>query len=331
MKLIIHDYGTVISHKANMFRVYNKAKNLKDEFSANLVKQIIIASGSSVTSRVVKLAMDHDIDILYVNKFGMPYARIYPCRLGGTTLTRKVQAEAYNSQKSVILSKAFVEGKTSNQYNLLKSLSKNRKSTDLEKFADKILELQKKIESLDGDNIDDIRDYLLGIEGASASMYFQALATILPFNGRDRKSSDQVNIMLNYGYGILYSEIEKSCITAGLDPYLGYFHKDRYGKPSMVLDLIEEFRQPVVDRAIITLFSHRIVSNKDFQKIGDSMLLSGYGRKKVIDAIMKRLSIKVNFKGRNFTLGFVITDHARDVAKFLLSEKDDYTPFTPRW
>ena len=112
-----------------------------------------------------------------------------------------------------------------------------------------------------------------------ASLYFSCLKQIIPFKERDPKSEDIFNICLNYGYGILYSEIERACILSGLDPYLGFLHVDRYGKPSMVLDLVEQFR-PIIDRAIINLFVRKQISDKDLETIGEGILLTKDGRTK---------------------------------------------------
>jgi CRISPR-associated protein Cas1 len=75
--------------------------------------------------------------------------------------------------------------------------------------------------------------------------------------------------MLNYGYGILYNEVERMCLYVGLDPYLGLYHSERYGKPALVLDLVEEFRVPIVDMAIFPLFvSKEVNKRKYFEKVG---------------------------------------------------------------
>lgn len=331
MQLIVNEYGTIIKREGNRFLLVNKEKNKKEEFSADLVKQIVIAAGASVSSKVVKLAMDSSIDIVYINKFGTPYARIYPCKLGGTTLTRKKQAEAYSTAKSLLLSKSFVEGKIKNQSNLLKSLAKSRSLKDLKEKANKISKFLPRLQNIKGKNVDSTRNELLGIEGFCASEYFSVLSKILPFKNRDRESKDPVNILLNYGYGILYSEIEKACIIAGLDPYLGYFHTDRYGKPSMVLDLIEEFRAPIVDRAIITLFVRKLVNEEDFVENGETKILSDKGKEKVIKAIMERLHTQVEFGKKKLTLQGIILEQARSIVRFLLDETDSYKPYIHKW
>lgn len=327
MQIVVDKFGSFIGKKENRFEI--KTNNSKEEYSADKVSQILITSPSAVSASAVKLAMEKNIDIVYTNYFGQPYARIYPCKLGGTTLTRRRQLEAYYNDKGRILVKKFIGAKTKNQLYLLKSLNKERDGI----FADEIKELashKDELANLDG-NIDEIRQNLLGIEGYFASKYFGCLSKIIPFEKRDRKSDDAFNIMLNYGYGILYNEIERACIISGLDPYLGFLHTDRYGKPCMTLDLIEEFRQPIVDRAIITLFSQKQIDEEDFEMIKDNKILSGNGRKKVLSAVLERLNKKIKFKNKKLSFKQVILEQARNIVRFLSEQNESYEPFIYRW
>ena len=101
----------------------------------------------------------------------------------------------------------------------------------------------------------------MGLEGTAGRTYFELLNFIMPerfkFNGRSRSpAKDEFNCLLNYGYGVLYSLVEKGCIIAGLDPYVGFVHTDYYTKKSLVFDLIEMFRI-FVDQTVVYLFSQR--------------------------------------------------------------------------
>jgi len=326
MQLIINEYGTVIKRKENLFEIINKSKNKKEEFSADIIKQIVIASGASVSSKVIKLAMENNIDIVYINKFGTPYARIYPCKLGGTTLTRMKQATQYLSLKISDAIKKIIESKIKNQINLLKSLSKSR---DID-FSESINSMSKQLNKLklQSGTIDEIRQDLLGIEGFCSNQYFSCLSKILPFKERQHEAKDPFNVLLNYGYGILYSEVEKACIVAGLDPYLGFMHTDRYNKPSLVLDLIEQFRQPIVDRSVINLFARKQVKDSDFETSGNVFMLSQKGREKVIKEVLEMLSRRVNYKNKKLTWHAIILERARELVRLLLDEIDSYDSFS---
>lgn len=324
MELVINDFGTFIGKKENLFEI--KKKDSKEEYSADKVDRIKIISSASISSKAIELAVENNIDIVLTNYFGKPYARIYPCKLGGTTLTRRRQLEACKEKKGVIISKQNVVGKLQNQLNLIKSLSKTREGI----FKEEIKLLEKNIFRLkkkDYLSIDEAREELLGFEGYSASVYFSCLSKILPFEKREHEAKDIVNIALNYGYGILYSEIERACIVAGLDPYLGFLHTDRYGKPSLVLDLIEPFRQFIVDRAIINMFVQKQLSEGDLEDFEGNKILKKEGREKVISAVLERLHLELKYNSRKLQLKTIIQDKMRELVRFLLDEQESYEPF----
>ena len=124
MQIIIDKFGAFIGKKENRFQIKNEDKI--EEYSADKVSQILITSPSSLSAGAIKLAMEKNIDIVYTNYFGEPYARIYPCKLGGTTLTRRKQLEAYYTNRGCILARGFISAKISNQLYLLKALNKER-------------------------------------------------------------------------------------------------------------------------------------------------------------------------------------------------------------
>src|SRR3989344_3620569 len=128
MQIVIDKFGTFIGKTENRFQI--KTKEKKEEYSADIVTQILITSPCTISAGAVKLAMEKEIDIVYTNYFGTPYARIYPCKLGGTTLTRRRQATKYTSPEMARMVKSFVSAKIKNQIYMLKSLQKSRENVD---------------------------------------------------------------------------------------------------------------------------------------------------------------------------------------------------------
>nr|QBM01366.1 CRISPR-associated endonuclease Cas1 [uncultured archaeon] len=323
MKLIINEFGAYLSKKENRFVV--KTKEKEEEYSADQVDQIIISSPSSFSEGVVKLAIEKNIDIVFTSFHGKPFARIYPCTLGGTTLTRREQAKAYFDVRGIIIVKGILKAKLKNQLFLIKRLNKTRDKI----FSSEITTLEEnlpRIEKAPNEIIDSLRDTLLGYEGYAASIYFQCLNKISPLNKRDPKGKDIFNMALNYGYGILYSEVERACILCGLDPYLGFLHMDRYGKPSMVLDMVEQFRA-VIDRAIITLFVQKRISENDLERVGEGKLLTKGGRAKIIEEVMKTLDWKVRYKNKELAISNIILEQGREIVRLLLGESEKFEPF----
>ncbi|MDD5022849.1 MAG: CRISPR-associated endonuclease Cas1, partial [Candidatus ainarchaeum sp.] len=329
MQIILNEFTSFLGKKGERFII--KTGDKKQEIAIRDVDQILIAAASSISVGAIKLALKNEIDIVFLTGYGKPLGRVFPCKLGGTTLTRKKQTEAYYSQVGAEIAKNLVKGKILNQAYFLKALSKSR-TLNFSEVADQNMALAKNIDKLDG-LLDDIRDEIFGLEGLAASGYFDCLKALLPFEKRDPEANDEVNILLNYGYGILYSETEKACILAGLDPYFGFLHTDRYNKPSMVLDLIEGFRPIIVDRAIVTLFTQKQVTDKLFEVHFETKQkrLEKSGREKVISAVMERLYTKINYGGKKTTFQDVMLSQARAVSNYLLGKNKNFEPFVYKW
>jgi CRISPR-associated protein Cas1 len=329
MQIILNEFTSFLGKKGERFII--KTGDKKEEIAVRDVDQILIAAASSISVGAIKLALKNEIDIVFLTGYGKPLGRVFPCKLGGTTLTRKMQTEAYYSKTGAEIAKKLVKAKILNQAYFLKALSKSRE-IDFSVVADKNLALAKNVDNLSG-LLDDIRDELFGFEGSAASGYFDCLKTLLPFEKRDPESNDEVNILLNYGYGILYSETEKVCVLAGLDPYFGFLHTDRYNKPSMVLDLIEGFRPIIVDRAIVTLFAQKQITEKLFEIHPESKQrrLEKSGREKVISSVMERLYTKITYNNRKITFQDVMLSQSRALSNYLLDKNKYFEPFVYKW
>lgn len=324
MQLVVDDFGAYVKKNQNRFQVLRGEQ--KEEFSADKVTQIVLLKQGTVSGGAVALAMENNIDIVYLNHFGEPYARIYPCKMGGTTLIRRKQALASISEEAANFAQKIIKAKVENQYYFLKSLSKSRNNL----FQAELGKLEPfRKQKIYGKDIPKIRNELLGNEGMAASLYFAALTKIIPFEKREHKANDKFNALLNYGYGILYSEIERSCVLVGLDPYLGFLHTDRYGKPSFVLDFIEQFRHPIIDRVVVTLFAQKQVQEEDFETAG-SLMLSARGKKKIVEAVYNRLAQKIQYGKKKLTLKEIIVEKSREFVRFLLNDAE-FKPFVYRW
>lgn len=320
--LIVDKFGARVRKTGQRFQIFHAREKTKKEYPAREVDKILLARPSSISSGAVALAKEYNVDIFYLDRYGKPYASIYASKLGGHVLVKKKQAEASHSEEALLLAKQFVRGKCTSQLNYLGHLAK----TLVYDFSKAIAQSKAILESLKfiSGNIDQTRGQLLGIEGYVADKYFAALSQIFPFPGRQYRSQDPFNIMLNYGYGILYTEIEKACLIAGLDPYTGLYHTERYGKRALVYDLAEEFRVPIVDSAIVPLFYERKVNKEDLEGVTAAKLLSKTGRVKAINAIFKKFNQEIFFGKRRWKLDKIIDLQARNLAGFLVGKRQSY-------
>ena len=332
MRLIIDNYGTYIHKKSNRFVIMHSENDR--EISADKVSQILIYRGAAITADAIDLAIKKGIDIIYLDRMGKPFARTYSCNLENSASIHRDQVRAYDTEASGMIMASIVEAKMKNQSFLLKSLAKNRSDEQLEDMAENIMALTQKITIMG--NADETRARLMGLEGEAARQYYHALTHVLPedaYHGKRTKQppGDVFNALLSYGYGILFTEIERACIFSGLNPYMGFLHADRIGKPSLVLDLMEEFRQPIVDRSAITLVSKKIVHSDDITPVDGGYYLNSTGKHKLVEAIVSRFSKVITYRNYRHSYSSLILQQARGVVKFISGDTHEYSSFVYGW
>jgi CRISPR-associated protein Cas1 len=335
MHLVVSDFGCALGKKSERLLVRQKGAVLSETPFFDIKQITISGRGVSLSTDVIQECLEHGIQINFVSCSGKPYAKLVAPNLAGTVLTRREQLKAYEDRRGVVLAKAFVEGKLKNQTNLLKYFAKYRRNTDREKYAEiyrKIAEIDQirgQLFALDGARIDDLRGQLFAIEGRAAHHYWEAVALIIgdriAFPGRERRgATDPFNSALNYGYGLLYGQVEGAIMLAGLDSFAGFLHTDRPGKPSMVLDLVEEFRAVMVDRVVIVM----VTKGPGIEMDGDK--LTEGTRKELVRRVLDRLESEESYEGKKHKLRNIIQMQARRVAGFLRGE-GQYKLFTGSW
>ncbi len=302
MQLVINSYGAYLRKNGNCFLV--KREDRSFEVAVGKVNSILITTAAYITTDAIKLAVDNNIDIVFLDSHGDPYGRVWHPKLGSTTLIRRRQLEVYDTLDGLNLAKEWGLRKLENQIDLLGRMRKTReeKRNLLDGYILEIENSRDQMKRLRG-TIESRRQDMLGLEGMAARAYFEAISSIMPekyrFAGRSRNpAKDEFNALLNYGYGVLYSLVEKGCIIAGLDPYLGFLHSDSYNKKSLVFDIIEMFRI-YVDETVVFLFSRRMVQDGFFEPLEQGMGLSKEGKAALIEALNKTLEETVLYRGRN--------------------------------
>ena len=343
MKIFLDDFGIFLGRKRNRFMI--KKKEGKSEILADDVDSIICSSqGVAFSASALNLAIKHNIQVVFARYGGWPYAVLMPTSMSGSVRARREQFLAYNDEGGFLLAKGFVTGKLLNQANLLRLLAKNRKPTDpvladrLYRAGRTISEVLSRVDWIPGDIIDKNRQNLMNLEAEGAKVYWDAMKQILPtelaFPGREtRGARDPFNAMLNFGYQtILFPEVWKAVTYAGLDPYAGFLHADRPGKPSLVLDLMEEFRQQVVDRTLVGLISKGVVKPEAIiaEEGLEGRMLNREVVKILLDGFQERLDVEVMFAGQKAPIKSFIYHQARGVVRFLLGEAK-YAPFVLGW
>jgi len=344
MKIFLDDFGIFLGRKRNRF-VVKKAGEIKEIVADDVDSIICCSSGVAFSASALDLAVQNNIQVVFARYRGWPYGILMPASMTGSVRARREQFMAYNDERSFILAKKFITGKLVNQANFLKLMAKNRRQTDAG-LAERLYESGKLIDEVNerisverGLNIDEKRQQLMNLEAEGARFYWNSIRQILPaelgFTGREtRGARDPFNAMLNFGYQtILFPEVWKAVSYAGLDFYAGFLHADRSGKPSLVLDLMEEFRQQVVDRTLVGLVTKGVIKPDQVvvtQAVEEGRVLSKQVISILLSGFEERLESEVMFNGQKGSMKSFIHSQARCVVRFLLKETD-YAPFCLGW
>ena len=337
MELIVEGRGSFLGKHQGRLRVTREQKMVTEVPLIHLDQVIVVDSGVAISSDVVRTCAEEGIPIHFLSSRGNAIAALYSAGLTGTVLTRRAQLLAYESNIGVTFAKALVTGKLENQANLLRYIAKYRKETDHALYEEMMLvaiemrDYLHELEQLQGEKIETLREQILSVEGRAAQKYWNTIAHLIPgeleWPGRETRGAiDAFNSVLNYGYGILYAQVEQALILAGLDPYGGFLHADRPGKPSLVLDLIEEFRQAIVDRTVIGMVNKRFAIEQD-----EDHRLSEITSKKLAEKILERLQSSELYEQKRQALRFILQSQARHLALFVRGEREQYEPFVAGW
>lgn len=342
MQLVVNSYGSYIRKSGDCFLVKREDRSL--EIAARKVSSILIATAAYITTDAIKLAIDNNIDIVFLDSRGDPYARIWHPKLGSTTLIRRRQLEIYASSEALAFVREWCARKLENQMGFLNRLKKSREDRrdDLTRCIKEISSSLEEMLRLRG-TVEARRQDILGLEGRASKAYFEAISLIMPeryrFAGRSRDPArDGFNAMLNYGYGILYSIVERACIIAGLDPYAGFLHTDSYNKRSLVFDIIEMFRIHI-DEPVVHMFTRRMVRDEFFEPVEQGVVLSKEGRAALIDVINRALDETVEYRGRKVKVRNTIQMECHRIANQLIrggvesersAETDDFETIETR-
>ncbi|MBC7362582.1 MAG: CRISPR-associated endonuclease Cas1 [Candidatus Aminicenantes bacterium] len=325
MQLVINTYGSYLQKSGDCFKI--KTDDRVFEISCKKVSSILISTAAYITTDAIKMAMENNIDIVFIDEFGNPYGRVWHPKLGSTTLIRRRQLEIAETEEGFKLALEWIKNKFNNQIDFLKRLRTTRphKSAEITAFIEKLQQIAAGLNNLSG-TLDECRASIMGIEGAGGRTYFEALSFLMPdrfkFNGRSRNpAKDEFNALLNYAYGVLYSLVEKACIIAGLDPYVGFIHTDHYNKKSLVFDLIENYRI-WADEVVVNLFAARKVKLEYFDKIPNGLTLNKEGKAVLLTEFNSFMDESIRYKGRNIKRNNIIQFDCHRIANQLIGKEE---------
>ncbi len=331
-QLLVSGFGISLGRKSERVTLRLKHKTCGELPLYRLQEIVLLGHGISISTDLIADACERGIRIAVLNPNGRPVALLTSPFLSATVETRRRQLAALGQPVGADFIRWVAAGKLHNQEKLLRYFAKSRDGDSrrwIEDAAGSLLKLRRQVLAVEGDCVESVRPSVLGCEGAGGRIYWSAIATILPgalgFRGRAHDGyGDPVNAALNYGYGILYCHVWGAVLNAGLEPFAGFLHGDRPGKPSLVLDLVEEFRQPAVDRPLFA----RLTKGGDIRVQGG--LLDGPSREAVASRVVLRLNAVEPHRGKQHQVRSIIQMQARLAASAFRGERG-YRPFAFKW
>jgi CRISPR-associated protein Cas1 len=290
MDLVLNAYGTTLSRNNANFQVLHQGE--KQMIHPSKVKSISISKGAKITSDAALLAIEYEIDVFFIDNSGNPSGRLWSVKYGSVSTIRRKQIDFSLSTFAVKWIKDIICEKIDNQVALLLALEPPNTETEqyINQYIKKLQRNKSKIAALPNAVISDIAPSLRGWEGAASKWYFKGLQFFIPtdlqFENRSQHpAKDPVNCMLNYAYGILYGKIEAALIKAGIDPYVGVFHREDYNRPVLVFDVIEKYRI-WADYVVISIASQNVIDDDFFSINNDgSYWLEGLGKRVLIQSM----------------------------------------------
>lgn len=254
--------GTHLRANAGRLEVFQGRKKLADLRLFGL-ERLVVTGGVQLSGQAVALLLDHGIDVAFVTATGRLRGSLVSAESPNVFL-RLAQVDRYKDPAFCLeLSRRIVAAKIAGQAELVSQSARNHPERVDAAVAADLDTLRRRLP--EADSLDTVR----GLEGRAAALYYGQLPGMLTrmgFPGRQRRPpKDPVNALLSLGYTLLTNEIAGRLEALGFDPAVGFLHGLRYGRSSLALDLVEPFRQPVVDRLVLRLVNRRELGPDDFE------------------------------------------------------------------
>jgi CRISPR-associated protein Cas1 len=239
--------------------------------------------------------MSEDIDVVFCDQHGRYRGRVVGQSSGHSKLRRMQYQRVSNALFAVNTARAIVQAKLQNSRTLLMRYRRQMDLPLLDTAVTRLADLRVRADRAETVNS------LLGVEGVGAAVYFEAFAHLFKLEGWHfekrvrRPPTDPVNVLLSFGYTLLTRSLEAAVETVGLDPYLGCLHADSYNRPSLALDLTEEFRSIVVDSVVLRCINTGLITPANFSRQDDPerpILMDDEGRNRYIREFEGRLAVK---------------------------------------
>jgi CRISPR-associated protein Cas1 len=316
----------------------SKERPVLGEIRLSELASVALFGRVQISTEAVHTLMDAQIPLTYFSSGAWFRGLTTSLPSKNVDLRRRQFAAAENGEQKLSLARGFVQAKIENQRTLLR-----RNGEPAETALCEMKDLAGRAAKAG------CVETLLGLEGNAARHYFQSFQTMLKpradgarprdaafafsFEKRNRRPpEDAVNALLSFVYAVLARELTTTCWSSGLDPFLGFFHKPRFGRPALALDLMEEFRPVIADSVVITAVNTGVVQPSDFIRRGPAVALKPDGRRRFLKAYERRMESLVTHPVFGYQVSYrrVLEVQARLLGRVLLGELGEYPSFLVR-
>jgi len=346
--LYITDQGTSLTKRGNQLVVTKQGKTIQ-AVHAFKIEQVAIMGNISLTPSAISFLLQQGIDTVFLSYHGKYKGRLISQQGKNVELRRKQFQRIDDPTFRLTVSREFVRGKLVNSRVVMRRQNKTLHDPDVVAALTRIRRFVSQLQGCD------FHDGVMGIEGVSAASYFGCFgkfvrAPNITFKGRNRRPpKDPVNVLLSLGYTLLANAIHTQVNIVGLDPYLGCLHSTEYGRPSLVLDLMEEFRPVLVDSLVLYVINRGVIQTKHFFRPEERepaafdfaeaepireeypIILTHEGMKRFVASFEERLNTRILYElsGKRLTYRGVLLEQVRRFAS-LLTEDIPYKAFVMR-
>jgi CRISPR-associated protein Cas1 len=302
MELVLNTFGTSLQVENQLFLVVHA--DGKQWIDPEKLRSISISKGARLSSDAALLAIEHEIEVLFIDASGKPAGRLWSVKYGSISTIRRGQLAFTESPASISWIKELICEKLDNQMALLLSITSDDKVVKnlIARNIERIQNIRDKVAGAVAERLPDLLPSLRGWEGSASKYYFSALSACLPGGLRFAQRSqnpgmDVFNMLLNYAYGMLYGKVEGALIKAGIDPYIGVMHRDEYNRPVLVYDVIERFRV-WADYVVYGLAAQQVFTTDCYTVREDgSFWLENSGKRILIQSFNDFLGEVIKIKG----------------------------------
>lgn len=318
-------------HKERETIVIKQGDEKLGQFPSLSLGSILCFGRVSISPFLMGYCVDRGIGLAFYTEYGRFLARVQGRQTGNVLLRRTQYRWADNSDQAAQIARLMVAAKIANSRSvLLREIRNHGENASIQSAAEKLAVNLRRVRNAESVEV------AMGMEGDAASTYFSVFNELLrgsgfAFGGRVRRPpTDPVNALLSFVYSLITQECVSALQGVGLDPFVGFLHKDRPGRPSLALDLLEEFRASWADRFVLTLINRRQVKSGDFiTEASGAVRLKDDARKSLLTSYQERKQAEIMhpYLQEQVPIGLLPHCQALLLARHLRGDTKYYTPF----